>query len=188
MSTNFPTTLDDVDSLLLAKDMASSTLSSALTAVATSLALASGAGFPTTTGILRCEDELIKYVSRSSNTFSTLTRGYNSTAAVAHSSGATVALVVSEDYHNNLKDAIIQLETLLGITGGTTALGNRKLTQDITSISTAQWGRVLKVGWSAAAIGASDRVGDGVYFATSAANQKIWGCNTAIWKKQGHEG
>lgn len=117
MATNYPASLDNDVSLLLAKDLAVSTLANAITADATSLPLASTLAFAGTGGVIKIDHELIKYTGLSGNNLTGAIRGYSSTSAVAHSSGAEVRLVVAADYHNNLKDAVIALETRLGANG-----------------------------------------------------------------------
>lgn len=117
MATNYPSSLDTDSSLLLAKDLAISTLSAALTAAATTVCLADATNFPSTGGIVKVDNELIKYTGKTANDLTGATRGYAGTTASAHSSGAEIRLVIAADYHNNLKDAIIALETRLGVNG-----------------------------------------------------------------------
>jgi len=66
-----------------------STLSSELSASATSLTMASSTSFPSS-GTVQIGNELITYTGNSGGTLSGLTRGANGTTAAIHSSGATV--------------------------------------------------------------------------------------------------
>jgi len=67
-------------------------LNAAIDASQTSLALKSGQGikFPATDFIFRCENEWIHCATRSTDTFSSLTRGYDGTTAVGHAANTTV--------------------------------------------------------------------------------------------------
>ena len=67
-------------------------LNAAIDASQTSLVLKSGQGikFPATDFIFRCENEWIHCATRSTDTFSSLTRGYDGTTAVGHAANTTV--------------------------------------------------------------------------------------------------
>jgi hypothetical protein len=66
-------------------------LGSSITAAATSIPVASTAGYPDT-GILIAENERIYYGSRTGTAFGTLVRGYDGTTAAAHNSGTSLSL------------------------------------------------------------------------------------------------
>lgn len=117
MATNYPAALDNDASLLLAKDLALTTLATALTASATTISLNDATSFPGSGGVIKIDNELIKYTGKSGNDLTGATRSYSGTTASAHSSGAEARLVIAADYHNNLKDAIIALQTRLGANG-----------------------------------------------------------------------
>lgn len=67
------------------------TLSAALTAVATSLSAASTAGYPES-GVLEVDNERIYYAARATGSFSGLIRGFDGTTAASHTNGAPLAI------------------------------------------------------------------------------------------------
>ena len=67
-----------------------STLSSGISATATSLTVASGTNFPSIGGVILIDTEQIAYSGKSTNTLTGLTRGYNGTTAATHSASAGV--------------------------------------------------------------------------------------------------
>jgi len=81
---------------------ASTTLNGAMSAATTTLTLTSGTNFSNTSGkysklannlwYIKIDDEIMTYTTISTNVISGLTRGVNSTTAVAHSDSATVYL------------------------------------------------------------------------------------------------
>ena len=66
-----------------------STLNGTINSSVTSLVLTSGTTFPNS-GVIKIDNELISYTTKSVNTLSGLTRGYNGTTAAAHTTGANV--------------------------------------------------------------------------------------------------
>jgi len=88
-----------------AKSTATTTLSSALTATATTISLTSGVNFDDTSGIysrlasglwnIKIGDEIISYTAISTNTISGALRGISSTTAAAHVAGTEVELYQS---------------------------------------------------------------------------------------------
>ena len=88
-----------------AKSTATTTLSSALTATATTISLTSGVNFDDTSGIysrlasglwnIKIGDEIISYTAISTNTISGALRGVSSTTAAAHVAGTEVELYQS---------------------------------------------------------------------------------------------
>jgi len=70
-----------------------STLSSGISATATSLTVASGTNFPNV-GVVQIDTEIIAYTGKSTNTLTGLVRGYNGTTAATHSSSAGVGSYV----------------------------------------------------------------------------------------------
>lgn len=123
MAVNYPVSLDNNSSLLEAKDLVMTTLASPVDSVVTTLPLLSASAFPTLGGIVKLDNELIKYTGVSGNSLTGAERGYSGTAASAHSTGTEVRLVVAADYHNSLKDAVIALERKVGIGDNRVALG-----------------------------------------------------------------
>jgi len=67
-----------------------SALSSSITSTATSLALTDGSKFTSGRGILKIEDEIIRYDTRTSNTFNDLLRGHEGTLAASHAINSPV--------------------------------------------------------------------------------------------------
>ena len=99
--------------LLSAANRASTALAAALAADATEIEVASTALFPDA-GVVTIDDERIKYESKTATKFLSCTRGFDSSAAAAHASGATVEGRVVAAHHNLLRDEIVALEAELG--------------------------------------------------------------------------
>ncbi|MBM3149972.1 MAG: hypothetical protein FJZ88_08125, partial [Chloroflexi bacterium] len=70
-------------------------------------------------GLLKVENEIIKYTTKGSNQFSGLTRGHDGTSAVGHATGVTVTHPIAGDIFTNLWDGI---EYLKGIGSGQTTV------------------------------------------------------------------
>ena len=71
------------------------TLTSSITSSSTSIVLTDGSSFSASNGTVSIDAELIFYTTRTTNTLSGLTRGYNGSRAAAHTSGATVTQITS---------------------------------------------------------------------------------------------
>src|ERR1051326_6943869 len=119
-TTNFPTSLDDNVSLVAATNAASTTLSGAHNNSITTLTVASTTLFPSS-GILLVDSELISYTGKTSGTFTGCTRAVESTTAASHSSGATVAFVYTAKMRQVILDALVALQTKVGIGADTPA-------------------------------------------------------------------
>jgi prepilin-type N-terminal cleavage/methylation domain-containing protein len=77
---------------------ATSTLVNAVTASATSMQVASAAGFPSTNGFrVKMDSEIMRVTAGAGTASWTVTRGVDATLATAHSSGATVSVVQRVD-------------------------------------------------------------------------------------------
>ena len=138
----FPTSLDTEVNLVEATNNAQTTLSSTLVIGATTISVASTTGFPNT-GILKIDNELIAYTSKTSTQFTVQTsngRGYESTVDAQHSSGARVELVITA-YSNNAKNlAIIALEEKVGVGASTPTAGtNLAVVLKGTGTGTSGW-------------------------------------------------
>ena len=72
----------------------STTLNGTISSSATSIVLTDASSF-TATGTILIDNERISYTGKSTNTLTGCTRGFNSTAAAAHTTGATVKQVVN---------------------------------------------------------------------------------------------
>ena len=157
-TTDFPGALDSKDSLVWAANNASTTLNGNISDSATSIVLTSAAAFPAS-GIIRIDDEFIAYSSKATNTLtvqaSPTGRGFESTTAASHTSGATVRLIISAASHNVQSDAIIATQTKIG-TGSSTPTANTVLTG--TGTGTSAWGQVTNA-MLAGSIAASKLVG-----------------------------
>ena len=138
----FPTSLDTEVNLVEATNNAQTTLSSTLAIGATTISVASTTGFPNT-GILKIDDELIAYTSKTSTQFTVQTsngRGYESTVDAQHGSGARVELVITA-YSNNAKNlAIMALEEKVGVGASTPTAGtNSTVVLKGTGTGTSGW-------------------------------------------------
>ena len=84
-------------------------LNAAIDATQTSLVLKSGQGikFPVSDFIFRCENEWVHCATRTTDTLSSLTRGYDGTTAVAHAVNTTVFQSAGKSFFQRLYDQII---------------------------------------------------------------------------------
>ena len=94
--------------MLNVANRAISTLASDISDTDTSLTVASGDGvkFPPSNFVVTIEDERILVGTRTDDTFSSLTRHYDNSTAVAHTTGTAVDLNVSAAVVNSLKSEI----------------------------------------------------------------------------------
>ena len=134
--TGFPAALDTDATLLVQVNDCSSLLSSSINATDTSLTVSNASSFPSA-GILRIDDEFVKWDSKSTNTLNSLTRGAYGSTAASHAAAAEVRLTVMAGYHNVLKDAVIAVETKLG-TGSSTPTSGKALMGSGTGTSSWQ--------------------------------------------------
>jgi hypothetical protein len=106
-----------------------STLSATITAVDTSLTVASGTNFPPN-GVVLIGTEQIAYTSKATNTLSGLTRGYNGTTAAAHTSGDAVGsynVTVTDAYGGFFNNDYVTFYNASAV-GGITVSGEYQLT------------------------------------------------------------
>ena len=120
--TNYPTALDDAVSLVLAANAAETTLNGAHNNSVTTFTVASTALFPSS-GIFLVDTELISYTGKTATTFTGCVRGFEGTSAASHSTGAAVKFVLTAQMWQALVNAVIALETKLGIGVDTVANG-----------------------------------------------------------------
>ena len=121
---NFPTGFDNNASLYLAVNNKRTTLTSAISASALTIPAVDTAGFPDS-GFITINStpdnpltaEAIAYSSKNATNFFVSQRGADGTTATAHIAGAKIDLTIVAAHHNQLKDAIIQLEYFVGVTG-----------------------------------------------------------------------
>lgn len=123
MSTNYPASLDTDASLFELSNNAKTYLNGDLSSSggnngqSSSIDVVDGSSFPITAAYVLVGQELIYYTTRTANKLSGITRAYGGTTAALHRSGSLVKMVVMAEHHNNLKDAIVALETKLGAAG-----------------------------------------------------------------------
>ncbi len=140
MASNYPTSIDDDSSLLNPADASSvKTLTTTATALILSgdstISVASTlSGFSSTYGVLSIEDELIIYSGKTAGSFTGCARGQFGTSAIGHANGVTVKAVMVSGYLTRLKEAIIAIETALGIDGAYNFLSGSVAASDITNI------------------------------------------------------
>ena len=106
-----------------------STLSATITAVDTSLTVASGTNFAPN-GVVLIGTEQIAYTSKATNTLSGLTRGYNGTTAAAHTSGDAVGsynVTVTDAYGGFFNNDYVTFYNASAV-GGITVSGEYQLT------------------------------------------------------------
>lgn len=121
---NFPGNIDDDVSLFLAANNARTKLTSSISDSDLTIPVVTTSGFPNTGFLTILSDpdditkaEAISYVGVTLTTFSGVLRGDGGTTATSHNSQDNVDLTVMAEHHNELKDAVIALETFVGITG-----------------------------------------------------------------------
>jgi PKD repeat protein len=117
----FPQALDDRDHLYVATNNSTTMLRQTLTYVGKTVIVDSTEGFPSE-GIIRVgidggsKYELIAYGKKTGNSFQTLQRGFAGSKQGFWVPGKiTVSNAVSADHHNAVKDAVINIETDLGL-------------------------------------------------------------------------
>lgn len=82
-------------------------LNGGITDVATTLTVNSASGYPIAPFTIRCESEIILVGVKTGNVFSTLTRGFDDTTAVAHLTGSVIEhRVVADDFSFRRIDAV----------------------------------------------------------------------------------
>jgi hypothetical protein len=118
------------------------TLSAAINATQTTIALTSAASFPSTGGIIKIDTEEIFYNQVSGSNLIGLTRGYNGTTAAAHLISAPVAcstIVVTDINHGAGQDDFVTYSGVTGPFGGFTAANLNKEQQVLRYISSNQY-------------------------------------------------
>lgn len=118
----YPEVIDTKSHLYSAKNNAETTLKYALNYNSKYVLVESTDGFPDE-GILRIgspigkfgPSELIYYNSKSKGIFKDLIRGFAGTRQSTWNIGASVSSGVMAEHHNSIKDAVIKIETKLGL-------------------------------------------------------------------------
>lgn len=116
---SYPTSLDTTESLYVAVNNKATTLVSAVTAVNTDIAVNDASGLQSNNGLVSIGTEVIKYSFIDNGgafpVLSGCTRGFDGTTAVAHAEGARVEVRWVAAHHNGLVDAIIKIQSALGL-------------------------------------------------------------------------
>ena len=111
----YPSAVATYTDLLVATNISFSTLSGSIDNAVTTIVVADGSGFPTAAQAIVIDSERIRCTSRSSNTFSGCTRGFDGSSAAAHTSGVSVYGRNLAWHHNQLAAEVRALETQLGV-------------------------------------------------------------------------
>lgn len=134
----YPTLLDDADSLIIAANNASTTLTQPLDAITGTINVAATGSFPST-GALTVDGEIIFYTGKGPTTFTGCVRGRDGTSAAAHIVGATAEMRIIAAHHNLLSSAVVALESKTGA-GSSTPLTNTFLRG--TGSGTSEWATI----------------------------------------------
>lgn len=139
--TTYPAAVDTDASLLVQANRATTTLNASLNSTATSFTVTSASRFVTNM-VISIEDEILKVCNIVGNTITVGHsacpnidgRGFDGSSAASHANGRTVAGYVTKAHHNNLKDAVKAVQTLIGKNGENIA--NYTAAFPITSVKT----------------------------------------------------
>lgn len=130
---NYPSSLDDTDSLLKESNNVSTTLTGAHNNSITTITVGSTTGFPST-GAISIDDEIIYYTGVGATTFTGAIRGSDGSTAASHSGGASVEGRIIARHSSILRDAIIAIQTKIGI-GASTPVTNSIFAGTATGVS-----------------------------------------------------
>lgn len=121
---NYPNSRDDDSSLYVAVNNKRTQLTSDISNSDLVIPVITTSGFPTSGFITILSNpnditqaEAIEYNSITSTTFSAIQRGAGDTPALPHDSGDNVDLTIVAAHHNELKDATIALQDVVGVSG-----------------------------------------------------------------------
>ena len=116
---NFPDAKDTWDSLFKATNNSETSLKQTLSFSGKSIVVSNNSNFPNS-GILRIANsqggnyELIYYATKGQGFFKDLKRGYGGTLQTSWPQGSAVTNSVVAEYHNAIKDAILNMEEKIG--------------------------------------------------------------------------
>lgn len=156
IDTVYPGVLDTVTSLGELINNLSTTTSGSYTTPASTLDLTDGSSFPSTGGVIYVDNERGVYTGRTVNQLTGVTGLGNN-----HNAGVTVEQNYDADYPNAVIDAVIALQTKLGVTGDTTAgriinelakLATRKITKSAADTLTAADAGMIEMDTNAAVV------------------------------------
>lgn len=136
---NYPTSLDNLDTLFRTADRAASTLTSPITSMQTTIPVLTVSGFPSS-GAVVIDNEVIYYTGKSGNSLTGAIRGRSGTTAASHLMNAAVRGSVFATHHNTQSQAILNLQTKLGV-GSTTPVAGSVLRGTGTGVSA--WGNLV---------------------------------------------
>lgn len=108
----YPTALDTASTLYDLVNNLTTTVGTAYTSPATSLVLADASAFSANGNFIYVGGERATYTAKTGNTLTGISGLGNN-----HNAGETVSLFFDADHYNNLRNAVLALETLLGISG-----------------------------------------------------------------------
>jgi PKD repeat protein len=110
----FPEGIDSNETLYRAVNNAESVLTQSLTVTSKFIIVADASAFPES-GIIRVGNELIFYTERTATVFKGLKRGFAGSAVRVWLPGTRVQASVMAEHHNAVMDAVINIETDLGL-------------------------------------------------------------------------
>lgn len=146
---NYPTALDDANSLIEANNQASSTITDAITSTTLSIPVADPSEFPAS-GLVTLTDsitpwtadptkvEILRYASKSGANLivsATSDRGLYGTSAQSWDSGSFIGQRITARHHTVLAEALIAVETKLGIGADTPGGSAQALLSDSSGAS-----------------------------------------------------
>ncbi len=120
---NFPVSFDDDTTLFITVNNLRTELTSSIDASTLTIPVTTTSGYPSTgfVSILTDTDitqtEAIKYTSIASTQFNASERGADGTPAATHDAGNNVDFTIVASHHNEIKDAILELEQFVGVSG-----------------------------------------------------------------------
>ncbi len=120
---NFPSSLDDDNSLYIAVNNLRTQLTGNITDAVTTIPVITTVGYPDVgfitilTGADITQAEAIAYSGTDGLNFLNAERGADGTPALQHSANDNVDLTIVARHHENVKDAIIEIERFIGVSG-----------------------------------------------------------------------
>lgn len=111
---NYPASIDTLETLLIAANNTRTRLSGAIGAATVDILVQDASALQSNGGVVSIGTEVIKYDTKSGNLLQNCTRGFDGTTAVPHTDGAEVDLRWVAIHHNGLADAIRKIEQTLG--------------------------------------------------------------------------
>lgn len=123
MATLYPNALDSNITLPNVSDVAVPTkLSAPLNVTDSTISVQSTAGYTPLNGFIIIDSEQITYGSTTNTQFLNCTRGFNGSSVIAHNVSSSVLSYVTAQLYTNLRDSVLQIESLLGMNGQNVAI------------------------------------------------------------------